>query len=97
MIYKSLAVCLSFGTSLPTDGPGLSARMRFMLLPPLSGMIASRNTSTPIPPIQCVKHRQKFIQYERDSTSGSMLAPVVVKPDIVSKRASVKLGISPDR
>ncbi len=86
-----------FGTSLPTDGPGLSARIRLMLEPPLMGMIASRNTRTPMPPIQWVKLRQNREQWESASTSLKMLAPVVVKPDTVSKSASVKDGISPVR
>ena len=68
-----------------------------MLLPPLNGIIARRNTRTPIPPIQCVKLRQKSIHLDNASTSDKMLAPVVVKPDIVSKSASVNEGISPDQ
>ena len=94
MPYKSLAVCLILGTSLPTEGPGLSARIRFMLEPPLNGTIASMNTRTPIPPIQCVKQRQNMLQFDRDSGSLIILAPVVVKPDIVSNNASVREGIS---
>ena len=66
-----------------------------MFEPPLSGTMARRKTSTPIPPIQCVKLRHRSEQCESASTSESMLAPVVVKPDIVSKSASVKDGISP--
>ena len=83
------------GTSLPTDGPGLSARIRLICEPPLSGTMASRNTRTPMPPIQCVKLLHKSEQCESPSTFARMLAPVVVKPDIVSNRASVKDGISP--
>ena len=64
-----------------------------MLEPPLSGIMASRNTSTPMPPIQCVKLRQKSMHLSRLSISLSMLAPVVVKPEIVSKSASVNEGI----
>ena len=60
--YRSRAVCRTFGTSLPTEGPGLSARMRLIWEPPLSGIIARRNTRTPIPPIQCVKLRQNMLQ-----------------------------------
>ena len=89
------AVYFIFGTSFPTEGPGLSARMRLMFEPPLSGTMARRKTSTPIPPIQCVKLRHRSEQCESTSTSERMLAPVVVKPDIVSKRASVKDVISP--
>ena len=49
-----LAVYLILGTSLPTDGPGLSAFIRLILEPPVRGITASRNTRTPIPPIQWV-------------------------------------------
>ena len=51
----------------------------------------------PIPPIQWVKLRQNSIQWERASTSSITLAPVVVKPDTVSKRALTKFGIAPER
>ena len=83
------------GTSLPTDGPGLSARIRLMLEPPLSGIIASRKTKTPMPPIQWVKLRQNSALRDNASTFSKMLAPVVVKPEIVSNRALVNEGISP--
>ena len=92
--YKSLAVVFSLGTSFPKLGPGLSALIRFTLEPPLSGTTASRNTRTPIPPIQWVKLRQNIDVWDNDSTSSSMVAPVVVNPDIVSKRALVNDGIS---
>ena len=46
------------------------------------------NTSTPMPPTQWVKLRQKRMLLLRDSTSGRMLAPVVVKPETVSKKQS---------
>ena len=95
MIYNIRAVWRILGTSLPTDGPGLSAFIKFMLEPPDKGTTASKNTRTPIPPIQWVKLRQNKPQWDIASTSSSMLAPVVVNPDIVSKRASVMLGISP--
>ena len=85
----------TLGTSLPTEGPGLSAFIRCMLLPPTIGRTASRNTSTPMPPIQCVKLRQISEQWLSASTSERMLAPVVVKPETVSNSASTKLGISP--
>ena len=59
------------------------------------GMTAMRNTSTPMPPIQCVKLRQNSPERDRLSTSLRMEAPVVVKPETVSKKASTKRGISP--
>ena len=78
------------GDTLPTSGPGLSALSRCMLspLPLLRGMMARTNTSTPMPPIQWVKLRQKSKPRHRPSMLVRMLAPVVVKPDAVSKTAS---------
>ena len=52
MIYNIRAVSFSLGTNLPTEGPGDSAFMMLILLPPDIGMMASRKTRTPIPPIQ---------------------------------------------
>ena len=89
MRYRIFAVERTRGTSLPTDGPGLSARMSCMWEPPVMGSTASRNTSTPMPPIQWVRLRQNRLAKLRASTSGRMLAPVVVKPEMISNRASV--------
>ena len=50
-----------------------------------------------MPPIQCVKLRQNSVQCDSASTSGTTLAPVVVKPETVSNSASVKCGISPEK
>jgi hypothetical protein len=47
----------------------------------------------PIPPNQCVRLRQKSIEYGKTSISLRMEEPVVVKPDVDSKNASVKVGI----
>ena len=90
------AVVFTLGTSLLTDGPGLSAFIMWIFCPPLRGINAIMNTRTPIPPTQWVKLRQMSIAFGRCSTSARMLAPVVVKPETVSKSASVKLGIAPE-
>ena len=45
-------------------------------------------TSTPMPPIQWVNRRQNMQPRPMASISVRMLAPVVVKPDTVSKNAS---------
>jgi hypothetical protein len=50
----------------------------------------------PIPPNQWVKLRQNNKPWGSSSILVRIVAPVVVKPDIVSKKALVKLGISPD-
>ena len=93
--YKIIAVCLTFGTSFPTAGPGLSALIRCIIEPPDNGRTAIINTKTPIPPIQCVNERQNNEQCVKASTLDKILEPVVVKPDIVSKSASSYAGISP--
>ena len=76
------------GTSLLEDGPGDSARRRCMLRFPPSGTIIMPNTSIPMPPTQCVKLRHKSMDLSRASTSVSMLEPVVVQPETISKTAS---------
>ena len=78
-----------------TDGPGLSARIRLIFFPPLSGRIAIMKTSTPIPPIQWVKLLQKRIQRGTTSTFVRTLDPVVVNPDTASNNASTGFGITP--
>ena len=50
-----------------------------------------------MPPTQWVKLRQKSILLHMASTSVRMLAPVVVKPEAVSKKASASRGISPEK
>ena len=64
---------------------------------PLTGMMASKKTSTPMPPTQWVKLRQKRRPLGSPSTAGRMEAPVVVKPETVSKRASTRFGMAPDK
>ena len=48
------------------------------------------SSTMPIPPIQCVKHRQNWMGSGSTSTSARMVAPVVVNPEAASKNASVK-------
>ena len=43
----------------------------------------------PKPPIQWVSERQNSNPWGNASTSSIIVAPVVVKPDIVSRKASV--------
>ncbi len=51
--------------------------------------MASASVTMPMPPSQWVSARQKSRLWGRASTSGRMVAPVVVKPLITSKQASV--------
>ena len=75
------------GTSLPAMGPGTSARTRCMELSFFMGIIMSTNTSTSMPPIQWVKLRQKRTPWGSNSGLASTDAPVVVKPETISKNA----------
>lgn len=51
----------------------------------------------PMPPIQCVRLRQKIMDLGSTSISVKMDAPVVVKPETDSKNASVKEGIDAEK
>src|SRR5699024_3197340 len=95
ILYRRIAVFRTLGTNLDTEGPGLSARIRYMLEPFLTGISIRINTSTPMPPIQWEKLLQNRLTWERASTSDRMEEPVVVKPETISNRASTKEGISP--
>ena len=83
------AVLRMRGTSLPTVGPGTSARMMCIERLPLMGSTASTNTRMPMPPIQCVNSRQNIPPRVMLSGDVTTLAPVVVRPEIVSNRASM--------
>ena len=85
-----MAVSCTFGTNLPTVGPGLSAFIRYMEYPSVRGRIAIIKTRIPMPPPQWVKQRQNStLLYIRSMASPlRMLAPVVVKPETVSNTAS---------
>ena len=61
---------------------------------PNIGRIAIDKTMIPIPPIHWVSERQKSSPWVITSKSGIIVAPVVVKPETVSKKASKKFGIS---
>ena len=55
--------------------------------------MATNSVMTPIPPSHWVSERQNIIARPRRSKSTRIVAPVVVKPDIDSKNASI--GESP--
>ena len=83
-----MAVFRTRGTNLDTSGPGLSARIRFIWVPPLAGISIRMNTKTPMPPIQWEKLRQNRLVWDMASTLFRMEDPVVVNPDTISNRAS---------
>ena len=59
------------------------------------GNIAKTKTKTPMPPTRWVKLLQNIMDLFRLSTSGNIVAPVVVNPLTLSKKASIIFGISP--
>ena len=81
------------GVTLSKVGPGASETAMFCPLIPKEGIRAMANTRMPMPPIQWVKERQKSMLLGRASISERMEAPVVEKPEQVSKKASTKFGI----
>ena len=76
---------VSLGCILALMGPVASAAKIFTLPPTSEGRMAMVKNTIPSPPIHCISERQKSIPWGSTSTSSRMVAPVVVKPDIVSK------------
>lgn len=64
---------------------------------PKNGSIAMERTIIPMPPNHWIMLLQKRIPSGRDSILLKIEAPVVVKPEIDSKYASVILPIEPER
>lgn len=64
---------------------------------PNMGRMATDKTTMPMPPNHWVRLRQNSNSGGKASTLLRMLLPVVVKPDMVSKNASVNEGIWPPR
>src|SRR5690625_2143084 len=95
MIYNIRAEEESRETSFPKVGPVISAFIICTESDSELGRMAKAKTKTPIPPIKCVKLRQKSMEWDKASTSFNILAPVVVKPLAVSKKASTNEGMSP--
>ena len=57
-------------------------------------MAMVKNTM-PSPPNQCIRLRQNKMEWGRESMSLRAVAPVVVKPDILSKNATEKSPVYP--
>lgn len=97
MIYRMDAVLRILEAILFTDGPVLSARRICRVLAPFPGANARINTSTPMPPAQLEKLRQNSIHLLMLSISSplSMVEPVVVNPETISKKQFIKPFISP--
>ena len=76
-------------------GPGVSALATFCAFTPRLGTSATIKTTIPIPPSHWVSERHSNIDFGRASTSVSIVAPVVEKPEHISKKASITFGIDP--
>ena len=72
---------------LPRLSPGAPLPDFISLPSPEEGRIARVNTSTPMPPIHWVMARQSRVAQGRSSMLDNTVAPVVVKPETVSKKA----------
>ena len=60
---------------------------------PRVGSTAMVKKMIPIPPSQCISDRQKRMEWGRSSMVGKAVAPVVVNPDIVSKKATLRRSV----
>jgi len=96
MSHNLFAVWVIRGCSLSgvIPVPGISATNSCIPPIPNIGKIATDKTMIPIPPIQCVILLQKSNPLGTDSISTRIEAPVVVNPEMVSKKAFVKLGMA---
>ena len=93
MVHSQRAMVLTLGWILSCVTPTASAENSCRLPPSLkAGRMAMAKNTMPRPPIQWVSARQKRMACDCVSMSSMMVAPVVVKPDIVSKNALPTVG-----
>ena len=85
MDQSAIAVYLILGVSLSFVGPTDSAPTNPVPFTPRRGRTATKRTTIPIPPSQLVMLRQKRMDLALSSITVNVVAPVVVKPDIISK------------
>lgn len=83
------------GCSFSGENPGASEIKSCIPPIPRNGSTVIDIKMMTIPPSHCVVALQNNNPFGRDSTLVNMVAPVVVKPDIDSKNASVKLPVTP--
>ncbi|OPY08667.1 MAG: hypothetical protein A4E67_00933 [Syntrophaceae bacterium PtaB.Bin038] len=76
------------GVSRSLTGEGISALKSCMPPTPSSGRMARERMMIPMPPSHWVRARQKRMPLEVPSRFDRTEAPVVVNPDMVSKKAS---------
>ena len=72
----------------PATGPGDSALKIWKPPMPSFGSRPTVKTSIPIPPIQWVIDLQRTTDLGKDAMPDITVAPVVVKPDTISKKES---------
>ena len=86
---RSRAVWWTLGVIF--SGMGLGTSALYSCIPPTfrKGRTARLRTMIPMPPSHWVRSRQKRMPLGLDWISVSTVAPVVVKPDMASKNASV--------
>ncbi len=85
---EHLGGVVDMGQQLALDRAGAFGPHQVYGPRPVQGIRARNSTSTPMPPIHWVSARQKRIPLGMASTSVRMVAPVVVRPEAVSNRAS---------
>ena len=85
MLQIHLAVVVRRGCILALMGPVASAANTFTLPLTSEGRMAMVKNRIPKPPIHCISERQNRMPWGRHSTSSRMVAPVVVKPEMLSK------------
>lgn len=75
--------------SIPPPAFALDS-LAYRVLPPdpMKERIATKNTSTPMPPIQCERQRQNIRLWGKSAKLENTLEPVVVSPLVDSKNAS---------
>ena len=88
--HRRLAVCEMRGAILLSlSMPGISALNSWMPPTPSMGRMATASTMMPMPPNQFIMCRQKLSEGARVSRLDMTVAPVVVRPLMASKKASV--------
>ena len=85
---SAMAVLRSWGVSFSSVGPAASAKKSSRPPTASRGSTAMNSAMTPRPPSHCVRARQKNIPRPSAPKSVRIVAPVVVRPDIDSNRAS---------
>ena len=76
-------------------GPAASLLNSLRAPTPIWGKTATKSTTIPMPPTQCIRQRHRFVARLRPLTSDTTVAPVVVKPLTDSKKAPAASGIDP--